>query len=193
MAADDPRTAAPSGDRPRLRVGRIGRPHGLAGEVVVRGCALDEAGFRALGAVTLVRESGGTVTRLSVRSVRALGSDLGVCFEGVQDEKAASDLRGLWIETERAALPEAGAGQVYHHDLLGLEVVDQDGRALGRVTNVLVTGAHEVLEVSGAHGEILVPYHAGTVLGWDPAAGRLDVRLPSGLEDVYRPREPKAD
>ena len=87
---------------------------------------------------------------------------------------------------EGSALPDAGPDRVYYFDLLGLEVVDESGTVLGRVAKVIPTGAHEVLEVAGEAGEILFPYHAGTVLGWDPVARRLTVRLPEGLLDIYR-------
>jgi len=175
----------------RVRLGRVVRPHGLRGEVVVRSSGFAAGELAAVGEVDLVRESGAAVRRARVRGARAHGAELLVAFEGIADLEAAGELRGLWLEAERAALPDAGTGRVYHFDLLGLEVVDEGGRVLGRVNGVLPTGAHEVLQVATATGELLVPYHAGTVLGWDPAARRLTVRLPEGLEEVYRPPEPE--
>lgn len=173
-------------DRPlRLRVARIVRPHGLAGEVVVRG-ALDATAMRALGRAILTRDDGRVVREVEIRGARPHGTHLLVLFAGVTDVDQASELRGLWLEAERTALPDAGPDQIYHYDLLGLEVVDENGRVIGRVRSILPTGAHEVLEVAGEAGDVLIPYHAGTVLGWDPAARRLTVRLPDGLLDVYR-------
>jgi 16S rRNA processing protein RimM len=178
---------APGERRPRrLRLGRVVRPHGLKGEVVVHGTPLRSAELLAVGKLTLARPDGQVVGVRAVATCRDFGRDLLVRFAGVEDVDAAGELRGLWLEAERAALPDAGEGAVYHYDLLDLEVVDESGRELGRVVGVIDTGAHEVLEVAGPAGEILVPYHAGTVLGWDPAARRLTVRLPAGLEEVYR-------
>jgi 16S rRNA processing protein RimM len=174
----------------RLRLGRVARPHGLAGEVVVRGAPLRSAELLAVRAVTLARADGAVVRVAEVAASRDFGPDLLVRFAGVGDSEQAAELRGLWLEAERAALPDAGAGAVYHYDLLDLEVVEEGGRVLGRVRGVLATGANEVLEVATATGEILIPYHPGTVLGWDPAARRLTVRLPAGLEEVYRRAEP---
>lgn len=182
MSGEDPGESRPS----RLRLGCVVRPHGLRGEVVVRQTPLRSHELLALRAVTLARADGTAVRTAEVVASRDFGPDLLVCFAGVDTSESAAELRGLWLEAERAALPEAGAGLVYHYDLLDLEVVEEGGRVLGRVRGVLATGAHEVLEVAGPAGEILIPYHPGTVIGWDPAARRLTVRLPAGLEEVYR-------
>jgi 16S rRNA processing protein RimM len=169
-----------------VRVGRVIKPHGLKGEVVVRGSGLEATAVSKLGAVRLVRESGQLVADATIESARAFGRDLLVRFSNAHDPEQAGELRGLWIESDRASLPEAGPDQVYYYQLLGLEVVDEGGRVLGRVREILPTGAHEVLIVEGETGEILIPYHPGTVLGWDPAAAKVLVRLPEGLLDVYR-------
>jgi len=171
---------------PPLRVGRIVKPHGLQGEVVVRGAGLDANAVRQLGPVRLVRENGPVVKQASIESARAHGPDLLIRFSIAHDPDEAAELRGLWIEVERAALPDAGPGQVYYYELLGLDVVEEDGRVLGRVRDIVPTGAHEVRVVEGETGEILIPYHPGTILGWNPAAAKIIVRLPEGLLDVYR-------
>jgi 16S rRNA processing protein RimM len=188
VSGAEPGEGPGAGDpRPRrLRLGRVARPHGLRGEVVVRQTPLRSPELLALRTVSLARADGQVMTTAEVVASRDFGPDLLVRFAGVDSLERAADLRGLWLEAERAALPDAGEGVVYHYDLLDLEVVDEGGRVLGRVRGVLDTGAHEVLQVAGAAGEILIPYHPGTVLGWDPAARRLTVRLPEGLEEVYR-------
>jgi 16S rRNA processing protein RimM len=180
-----------SGSASPLRVGRIVKPHGLKGEVVLRGAGLEAAEVGRLGTVRLVRESGVLVAQARIESARAHGPDLLVRFSSAHDPEQAGELRGLWVEADRSSLPDAGPGRVYHFDLLGLEVVEQGGRALGRVRDIVVTGANEVLVVEGETGEILIPYHPGTVLGWDPAVSKIFVKLPEGLLDIYR--KPAAD
>jgi len=155
-------------------------------EVVVRETPFAAEGIRALPEIQLVRPNGTIVASRAVASARMHGSDLLVRFAGVSDADAAAELRGLYLEVHRSAYPDAGPGQIYHADLLGLEVFDEMGRSIGRIRRVIATGANEVLEVDGKSGEILIPYHPGTVLGWDPALGRITVRLPEGLEDIYR-------
>jgi 16S rRNA processing protein RimM len=169
-----------------VRLGRVVRPHGLKGELVVRESGLEAAELAAVRELCLARADGRVVARAGVAACRAFGPDLLMSLTGVGSVERAAELRGLWLEAEPEALPPAGPGRVYRFQLLGLEVVEESGRVLGRVRRVLATGAHEVLEVAGPGGELLIPYHAGTVLGWDPAAGSLTVRLPAGLEEVYR-------
>jgi 16S rRNA processing protein RimM len=139
-----------------------------------------------LGTVRLVRDNGTLVSRAKIVSARGQGRDVLVFFSGVHDPEQAGELRGLWVEIDRAALPDAGPDQVYQADLLGLDVIEEGGSRLGRVREIVTTGANEVLVVEGETGEILIPYHPGTILGWDPAAAKIFVRLPEGLLDIYR-------
>lgn len=173
------------GQRP-IRVGRVIKPHGVKGEVVVRSAGLDAQAMSKLGTVRLVRENGTLVTQAKVVSARPQVPNLLVRFSTVSNPEQAGELRGLWLEADRSALPDAGPDQVYHYDLLGLEAVEEGGRTLGRVKDIVTTGANQVLVVEGETGEILIPYHPGTVVGWDPAATKLFVRLPEGLLDIYR-------
>ena len=82
---------------------------------------------------------------------------------------------------ERAVLP---AGEYYHDDLLGLSVVTEDGRALGRVAGIIVTGANDVLAVKDERGrEILIPALRAVILRVDLGTKTIVVRpLPGLLE-----------
>ena len=170
----------------RIRVGRIVRPHGLRGEVVVRGTALAAPEFATLGRVWLVRDRIPGERVEEIAGARGAPGQLIVSLRGVDTLDAASERRGAWIEAERASMPEAGEGLVYHFELLGLIVVEKSGRRIGVVRRVIPTGAHEVLEIETDGGELLLPYHPETVLDWDPSARTLVVQLPEGLEDIYR-------
>jgi 16S rRNA processing protein RimM len=174
-----------------VTVGRVVRPHGLTGETVVRETSLSAGDFAELEEVDLVRPDGASLGTFVVDSVRQFGTALLVRFAGVDDVDKAGGLRGARVTIGRDRLPAIAENEIYHVDLIGLDVVEEGGRSLGRVTRVLPTGAHEVLEVRGDENTLLIPYHPGVILGWDPDAGRLDVRLPEGLEDVYKSEEPK--
>ncbi|MDO8812177.1 MAG: ribosome maturation factor RimM [Gallionella sp.] len=79
------------------------------------------------------------------------------------DRTAAEKLKGLLIAVPRSSLPEQDEGEYYWSDLIGLTVVNEVGVALGTVTNLLETGANEVLSVQGGSGEILIPFVASTI------------------------------
>lgn len=79
------------------------------------------------------------------------------------DRTAAEKLKGLLIAVPRRSLPEAGEGEYYWSDLIGMAVVNEAGVSLGTVVNLLETGANEVLIVQGDGGEILMPFVAGAI------------------------------
>lgn len=96
----------------------------------------------------------------------------------------AEALRGAMIcitARERAALP---AGEYYHDDLLGLSVMTEEGRDLGRVVEIIVTGANDVLVVRDEGGrQVLIPALRSVVIKVDLGAGSIVVRpLPGLLE-----------
>ncbi len=79
------------------------------------------------------------------------------------DRTAAEKLKGLLIAVPRSSLPEQGEGEYYWSDLIGLAVVNEAGVSLGTVSNLLETGANEVLSVQGDSGEILIPFVASAI------------------------------
>ena len=79
------------------------------------------------------------------------------------DRTAAEKLKGLLIAVPRSSLPEQGEGEFYWSDLIGLTVVNEAGMTLGPVTNLLETGANDVLQVQGDNGEILIPFVATVI------------------------------
>lgn len=98
---------------------------------------------------------------------------------GVDSREAALALKGSEIAVPRAALPAASANEIYWADLVGLDVVNREGVALGRVVGVTEHGAHPLLRVAppeGAAGaERLIPYVPAHVDRVDLAARRIDV------------------
>ena len=93
---------------------------------------------------------------------------------GCTDRTAAERLRGCEIAVPRAALGEAEEGTLYRVDLLGLEVRDTDGNALGTVDGFVDSGAGSVMVVSGAT-ERLIPFVDAYVKAVDREARRITV------------------
>lgn len=80
---------------------------------------------------------------------------------GVDDRDAAAKLRGFYLATPRADLPETDADEFYWHDLIGMRALGRDGGALGEVCGLIRTGAHDILRVARQDGgEILIPFVA---------------------------------
>ena len=96
-------------------------------------------------------------------------------LEGVEDRTAAEALMGLDVAVLREEMPEADEDEYYWDDLIGLDVVNLVGEALGRVEGLLETGANDVLQVRDGETERLLPFVDAVVKEVDLEAGRLVV------------------
>src|SRR5215469_1294694 len=165
----------------QVTVGRIGRPHGIRGAVVV-GVRTDEPDLRfAVGSrLDTDRADVGTLT---VAAVRWHSGTLIVRFDGVRDRDGAADLTGTWLSVDSGTLaPPDDPDEFRDHDLIGLSVSTADGTVVGVVTDVLHYG-QDVLAVRPADGsrEILVPFVKAIVTDVDVTAGVLVIDPPPGL------------
>ena len=97
-------------------------------------------------------------------------------LKGCDDRDVAAGLVGQEIAISREQLPETGEGEYYWSDLIGLEVKNRQGELLGKVVQLMETGANDVLVVKGERGETLIPYVIGHyVLSVDLSAGCIEV------------------
>jgi 16S rRNA processing protein RimM len=170
-------------------VGRIGKPHGLHGEVTVD-VRTDEPARRFAPGSTLRAEpppgSASSLRRLTVTGSRRHMSALLVAFEELADRTAAEAARGIVLyATIPAGESPEDPDEFYDHQLVGLAVLDLDGRPIGEVTGV-VHGAQDLLEVRASDGRpTLVPFVAALVPEVDLAAGRVVVADRPGLVAPY--------
>ena len=105
-------------------------------------------------------------------------------FEGFPDRTAAEALRGALIEIDEADLAPLPEGEYYLHDLEGLEVVTAEGARIGRLKEVLTTGANDVYVIAReAKPDALIPAIADVVLGVDLEARRMTIEPMPGLLD----------
>jgi 16S rRNA processing protein RimM len=118
----------------RVRVGKVGKPHGLEGAFVVEEASEDPDRF-AVGTTLLV----GGVSVEVVESKKAGGRPV------IRLERDVP--RGAPIEVERSDLPEPGENEYYAFQLVGLEVEEAGGQKLGRVTEIASGPANDVLEL----------------------------------------------
>ena len=172
----------------QVTVGRIGRPHGIRGDVVI-GVRTDEPDLRFAVGSRLDTDPAG-VGPLTVAAMRWHSGALLVRFAGVRDRDAAAALGGTWLTVDSGTLaaPE-DPDEFRDHDLIGLSVQTADGTVVGTVEDVLHHG-QDVLAVrplgrpgggTAAPGEILVPFVKAIVTEVDVAAGVLVIDPPAGL------------
>ncbi len=103
------------------------------------------------------------------------GKGLVAKFVGVDGRDAAEAIDGCFIGAPRLALPENAADEYYWADLVGLDVVNQEGERLGKVTSLLSSGAHDVICVRDGERERLLPFVARVVKSVDVRGGMLRV------------------
>jgi len=177
----------------RVIVGRVGRPHGLRGELVI-GVRTDEPDLRfTVGAVLDASEEPeptGDRHTLTVARMRWHSGQLLVAFEGVTDRTAAGELTGRWLSVDSGQLPRTGDPDEFRdHELIGLSVRTPDGEQVGVVTDVLHHG-QDLLVIKRADGgddESLVPFVKAIVPEVDLDRGLLVIDPPAGLLDPEPP------
>jgi len=169
----------------KLVVGRVGRPHGLRGEVTVEVRTDDPDERFAAGSVLATEPAGkGPLTVLSARWHRGM---LLISFGGCTDRAAAEMLRGTLLSVESDELkPLADPDEFYDHQLIGLRVETVSGDLVGQVSDVLHHG-QDLLVVAAAdiqpERELLIPFVGPIVPHVDVAGGRIVIDPPPGLLD----------
>lgn len=143
-----------------MLVGRVGKPHGLGGAFVVEGASDDPERF-AVGAKLFVA---GEQVRVE-ESKRAGGGRLVIRLDRRPE-------RGSALEVPRSSLPPTEEDEYYVADLIGLEVVEEEGRSLGTVRDVSNYAANDVLELDSG---LLLPLVEDCVRQVDLTAGRIVV------------------
>ncbi len=159
-------------------VGRVVKPQGRHGEVAVESLSDRPERFQTLQRAFLTGE-GGEAREVRIERTWPHRGRFVVKIEGVDSIEAAAALRGHELrisEDELASLPE---GSYYHHQLLGLRVLDEAAEPLGVVEDVIETGASaRVLVVRGPRGETLLPFASSFVKRVDLETRTLAVTQP---------------
>ena len=102
-------------------------------------------------------------------------------LRGLDTPAAARALTGEEFTSPADAAPTLPSGEYFHFQLVGLQVLTEEGEDLGRIGEIIATGSNDVYVVSGPSGEILLPALAQVIRTVDLAGGTMTVRLMEGL------------
>ena len=167
----------------RLLIGRVARAHGNRGQVIVN-LETDFAEDRfAVGRVLAVGPADRAVQR-RITEVRFHQGRPIIALEGVLTMNDAEALAGAELWVASAELTPLPVGTFYRHDLVGCEVRDSSGAAIGTVTAVEGPLERSHLVIQGSRGEVLIPLAAEICVKVDPAAREIVVNPPEGLLDI---------
>jgi 16S rRNA processing protein RimM len=164
-------------------VGRIARPHGIRGQVIVTPeTDFVEDRFRS-GATFWTQSARGTEV-LKVTSARVQNGRPVIGFEGFEKIEDVERLAGLDLRVPEDSLLPLEAGAYYVHDLVGCAVETISGEPVGEVKRVEGGAGASVLSVEGRRGEVLVPLAADICLEVDIAGRRIRINPPEGLLEL---------
>ena len=167
-----------------LAVGRVIGVHGLRGEVKVE----LHTDFPERFQPGLQLFLGEDLQPISVRQARPHKGHMLILFSDYHNRDAAEGIRNLWLFVGQENAIELDKDQYWVHDIVGLAVYTEEERHLGKVSDILFTGANDVYIIEPAEllnqgREILLPAIAEVIQQVDLAAGRLVVKLPTGILD----------
>lgn len=152
------------GEQPQdhvLVMGRLAAPYGVKGWLRVTSYTELPGNLLDYSPWYLRRQDKWQAT--TIVSARAHGKGLVVQLKGCDDRDAAAMLTGTEIGVYRSQLPAAEADEFYWSDLVGMQVIAQDDRVLGKLDHLFETGANDVMVVKGEQ-QYLVPYIEGQVV-----------------------------
>jgi len=173
------KAGSPMGGEPEyLVIGYLRRPHGIRGEMLMD-VHTDFPERIKPGVDLFVGESH---QQMTLASNRPHHKGMLVRFRGIKNPEDAGLYRNTWVYVTTASRPKLPDGEYYHHQLIGLTVMDEENTLLGTLVDIIETGANEVYVVRNDSGrELLLPAIPDVIQDIQLADGRMRVRLLDGL------------
>jgi 16S rRNA processing protein RimM len=163
-----------------VAVGKLRRPHGVHGEIIMD--VYTDFPERLRPDMHLY--AGDDHRPLKLLHRRRHQDSLLLTFEGYTTPESVGELRNTLLYLPVDFLPDLPAGEYYHHQLLGLDVIDEAGKLLGQTSEILETGANDVLVVRPETGrDILLPIIDAVLLEVNLPARQIRVHVLPGILD----------
>ena len=168
-----------------ITVGKLSKARGLQGEIKVELLTDFPERFKHLGSVELELRNG-EVRTLELERVSVNGTRMVVKFMGIDDRETADWLRGAYINVTREQLVPLDQDSFYDFDLIGMQIVRTDGKEVGTVIKIERYPANDVLIVSTATDDIMLPAIKDIVRNVDVEKKLITVDLPEGLPTYHK-------
>jgi len=167
-----------------IAIGIIRKPHGIRGEATVEPWTDSVERFTEFTMVTLVSPDESATRQATIESVRDHRGRALIKFAGIETPESADELRGWTIEIPDSDARKLDDNEYFLHDLVGMKLVDANGREKGVVTDAYEGGGGTLLEVTRGRRKFDVPFAADICTAIDVASRTIVVNLPEGLDEV---------
>ncbi len=169
----------------QITIGKIVKPFGVKGEVRVESLSDVPGRFEGLKAVTLESPTGRTLST-AVTRVRRGGPDSYVLgLESFSTPEEAAVFRGALLKIPRGQTPPLPEGHYYEFELIGLTVLEEGGRVLGTLDDIVETPGGHVFVAHSDRGEVLIPATRTTVASVDVGRGIMVVRQSDAFVETH--------
>lgn len=169
-----------------LIIGKIGGAHGVRGEVRIIPLTDDVRRFSSLKECLILDDKEHLKETKEVEKARFDDTRTLVKFKGIDDRDEVGKLTGFFLAVSREDAVKLPEGRYFIADLIGLSVVDSERGDLGKIKDIMNSGASDIIIVKRkGKNELLIPYLNAIVKNVDLSAGVMSVTLPEGLYEIY--------
>lgn len=168
----------------RIALGIIRKAHGVRGEASIEVWSDSPERFADLHAVTLVSPDESQTRDATIESVRVHAGRALVRFSGVESPEDVQKLQNWTVEIPETDARKLDANEYFLHDLVGLTLVDAEGRERGKVVDVEEGAGGVLLVIDGPRRRFDVPFAAQICTKVDLETKTIAVSLPAGIEDL---------
>lgn len=169
--------------RDLVAVGRIGSTHGVRGQLRLHSYSGNLETLQSAKQITL-KLAGGELRQYRLERAVLHSSRILLTIKDINDIDAASQLTGSELLVRQDQLPETDDNEYYWKDLIGLSVATKEGVHLGKLTQIMETGANDVYLVKDGRREYLIPAIADVIHAVDLASGTMIITPLEGLLDL---------
>ena len=167
-------------------IGEIVKPHGIRGEVKVYLFSEQPENLKKYKKIVLQEPTDSEQETYTVVKSREQGKLAILQLEGVVTREEAEALQGRKIWVDKADFPTLDPDEYYWHQLKGLVIVTETGQELGRVTELFNTAAHDIMVVTGAGHEYMIPVNGDIIRDIDEQGGKIVISPPPGLLEINK-------
>ena len=176
-------------DPPFLVVGHLNKPHGTKGEIFVWPLTDHPESVYAPGVVLLLgneeaTEPDSSLGSVRINAVRPFRNGYLLSLDGVTDRNKSEQLRGRYVLLPMESIAPLDEGELFYHQLLGMEVVTKQGSRVGEIVEVYELRPAHMLEVRGSERDVMIPFLSHIVVEVDTQARRMVIDPPEGLLDL---------